>query len=146
MESLWINSIGVSVFFTLILILMQGKRAWWVWGWWQLVIRLQRGNLQHALPGGGVRGRVRGPGQHASLHELRPHRDGGDGLLHGSEANKAREFVKVFCYTEKCPDCGRIPPGRRKKPKERFKRFRKLSVRKNGQKLREALKTNKTIC
>ena len=64
----------------------------------------------------------------------------------GQRPIKRESLLKCFVTPEKCPDCGRIPPGRRKKPKERFKRFRKLSVRKNGQKLREALKTNKTIC
>ena len=47
------------------------------------------------------------------------------------------EMGEMVCYTEKCPDCGRIPPGRRKKTKERFKRFRRLSARKSDQKQRQ---------
>ena len=42
----------------------------------------------------------------------------------------AAEKYLTFVLVEKCPDCGRVPPGRRKKPKERIKLFRKLSARK----------------
>ena len=144
---------------------MQEKREGGVRGWRQLLVWLQRGHLQHPVQGSGDWGRVRGAWQHAALHELRPHRDGRDGLLYRSVAQgsylesskRTKVFFKIYCCThtygynisfllrlykyfihsEKCPDCGRIPPGRRKKPKERFKRFRKLSTRKNGQKLRQ---------
>ena len=119
---------------------MQEKREGGVRGWWQLLIWLQHStHLQHPVPGGGDWGRVWGAGQHAALHELCPHRDGGDGLLHGSVAQISywESYDECLICSEKCPDCGRIPPGRRKKPKERFKRFRKLSTRKNGQKLRQ---------
>ena len=46
------------------------------------------------------------------------------------------EMGEMVCYTERCPDCGRIPPGRRKKPLKGFKRFRKISTRKANPKQR----------
>ena len=55
----------------------------------------------------------------------------------GQYMDERVSITDLLYFSEKCPDCGRIPPGRRKKPKERFKRFRKLSTRKNGQKLRQ---------
>ena len=55
------------------------------------------------------------------------------------------EMGEMVCYTEKCPDCGRIPPGRRKKPKERFKRFRRLSAKKSDQKQRQQVRGGEVV-
>jgi len=33
------------------------------------------------------------------------------------------EMGEMVCYSERCPDCGRIPPGRRKKHQERLKKL-----------------------
>ena len=43
------------------------------------------------------------------------------------------EMGEMACYTERCPDCGRIPPGRKKqKPPDLLRKLvgRKLSVKK----------------
>ena len=43
------------------------------------------------------------------------------------------EMGEMACYQERCPDCGRIPPGRKKaKPPDLFKKLvgKRLSTRK----------------
>ena len=92
---------------------IQEKRKGGIWGRWQLLVRLQRGHLQHPVPGGGDRGRVRGPGQHAALHELRPHRDGRDGLLHGSVATGQGDdrVVTQFISQKSVQTVEEYPPG-----------------------------------
>ena len=58
---------------------------------------------------------------------------------------------EMACYTERCPDCGRIPPGRKKqKPPDLLKRLKNLSVKKQGKPtttgvmmLEAGLRTNK---
>ena len=54
-------------------------------------------------------------GVETQLHELHPHRDGRDGQSQ-SFSNHDEKYSFLFiiakvCYTDKCPDCGRQPPG-----------------------------------
>ena len=92
--------------------------------WRRLQSWLQCGRVQQSAEGGESRQQEPAP-----LHELRPHRDGWDGLLLGA-LSRLRQVGGWDNFKNNLHSC-RIPPGRRKKHQERLK---KLMGRKNSAK------------